>query len=68
MRQKNRRVALTGLLVIVLAAGFTLGMMTIAPQSTDPAEFMTIVGRVSGIVGALGLVMIVFGMIGRKAG
>jgi hypothetical protein len=38
-----------------------------APQSTDPAELMRIVGQASGAVVGVSVVMIVLGLIGKKA-
>ncbi|HZZ37214.1 MAG TPA: hypothetical protein VFE03_15945 [Caulobacteraceae bacterium] len=66
MRRKNWRVVMAGGLAVVLAAGFFLFMMTMAGKSTDPAAMMQTVGQVSGVVGAIGLVMIVVGLIGKK--
>lgn len=68
MRRKNRRFVFTGLLMILLAAGFFAGMTTMAPRSTDPAELMRIVGMVSGVVAGLGLALSIVGLIGRKTG
>ncbi len=67
MRQKNWRVIIVGAVLLVLAAAFFLFMMTIAPKSNDPVALMQIVGQVSGAVAGLSLVMIVFGLIGKKA-
>lgn len=36
------------------------------PWSNDPAALMRTVGEVSGAVGAISLIMIFFGLIGRK--
>ena len=66
MRQKNWRLVIVGGVLIVLAAGFFLFMMGIAPRSNDPAALMTTVGQVAGAVGGLSLVMIVIGLIGKK--
>ena len=66
MRQKNRRLVIVGGVLVVLAVGFFLFMMGIAPRSNDPAALMTTVGQVSGAVGGLSLVMIVIGLIGKK--
>jgi succinate dehydrogenase hydrophobic anchor subunit len=66
MRQKNWRVMIVGGVLLVLAAAFFLFMMTIAPKSNDPAALMQIVGQVSGAVAGLSVVMIVFGLIGKK--
>jgi hypothetical protein len=67
MRRRNWRLVIAGLVLAVLAAGFFLYMMGMAAKSTDPVEMMKTVGQVSGGVGALGLVLAVFGLIGRKA-
>ena len=66
MRRRNWRVVVVGLSVLVLAAGFFLGMTTIAPRSNDPVALMRTVGQVSGVGVVLGLLMIVVGAIGRK--
>ena len=62
----NKRVVATGTATIVLAIGFFLYMMTLMPRSNDPASMMQTVGGVSGAVGAIGLVMIVAGALGRR--
>jgi hypothetical protein len=67
MRRKNWRMVIVGLALVVLAAGFFLFMTGMAPKSTDPVAMMRTVGQVSGVVTALGLVMALFGFIGRKA-
>jgi hypothetical protein len=41
-------------------------MGTMTPKSNNAVALMQTVGQVSGLVGALGLVMLVFGLIGRK--
>ena len=66
MRQKNLRVVLTGVFLIVLAAGFFLYMLTLAPKSNDAAEMMRTVGMVSGAAGGLAVAMIIVGLIGRR--
>lgn len=66
MRQKNLRLVIVGAVLIVAAVGFFLDMGTMAPKSNDAVALMQTVGQVSGVVGALGLVMLVFGLIGRK--
>jgi hypothetical protein len=63
----NVRVMVTGALMVVLALGFFFGMGTaLAPKSNDPAAMMQTVGTVSGAVGGIGLVMIVFGALRKK--
>ena len=66
MRQRNWRVILTGVLLSVLAAGFFFFMLTVASQSTDPAEFMRTVGQVSGVLVSISVAMIIVGLIGKK--
>lgn len=60
MRRTNWRVVIVGFILIVAAAAFFFGMETTAPKSSNPVELMTTV------VGAIGLVMIAFGLIGRR--
>jgi hypothetical protein len=67
MRQKNWRVVIVGVVLIFMAMAFYLGMLSIAPKSNDPAALMQTVGTVSGAVGGIALVMIIFGLIGKKA-
>ena len=66
MRRRNLRVVVVGAVVIVLAAVFFLVMVAISPQSNDPAALMQTVGQVSGVLVGLGIVMMVFGLIGRR--
>lgn len=67
MRQKNWRLVIVGGVLVVLAMGFFLYMMGMAPQSNDPKTMMQTVGMVSGGVGGLAVVMMIFGLIGKKA-
>jgi hypothetical protein len=63
----NVRVILAGVFLIVFGLGFFFYMMeTLMPRSNDPAGMMQTVGEVSGFVGALGLVFIVFGVFKKK--
>jgi hypothetical protein len=65
----NVRVVVTGVLMIVLAIAFFFGMgAMLAPKSNDPAAMMQTVGTVSGAVGGIGLVMVVFGALRKKRG
>ena len=66
MRKKNWRLIAVGLVLLVLAVLFFLNMRDMTPWSNDPVALMRTVGEVSGAVGGLSLVMIVFGLIGRK--
>ncbi|MFI5012634.1 MAG: hypothetical protein ACHQAY_09820 [Hyphomicrobiales bacterium] len=67
MRRTNWRIVIVGLVVILVAVAFFFGMSTIAPKSNDPEALMRTVGQVSGVVGALGAVMMIFGLRGRKS-
>jgi len=67
MRQRNWRMVIGGSLLLVLALGFAFFMSSIASISTDPVEFMRLVGGASGTVGGLGSVLILVGLIGKKA-
>jgi hypothetical protein len=68
MRRRNWRVIITGLVLLGVAAGFFLfAQADMAPKSNDPAEMMRTVGQVAGAAGGISIVMIIFGLIGRKA-
>lgn len=67
MRKRNWRLIAVGSVLLVLAVLFFLSMRDMTPWSSDPAALMRTVGEVSGAVGGISLVMIVFGLIGRKA-
>ena len=67
MRNRNWRVVITGFVLIVLAAGFFLFMLTVAPSSTDPKALMQTVGTVSGTLVGISVVMIILGLIGKKS-
>lgn len=67
MRQKNWRLVIVAAVLAVLAAGFFLCMMGLAPRSNDPASLMRTVGTLSGAVGGLAVAMMIFGLIGKKA-
>lgn len=66
MRRRNMRLVIVGLILVVLAASFFIFMMGMAPKSNDPMSMMRTVGQVSGAVAGVSLVMIAFGLIGRK--
>jgi hypothetical protein len=67
MRQKNWRIVILGVVLIILAVIFYLFMLTTAPKSNDPVALMQTVGTVSGAVCGLAIVLIIFGFIGKKA-
>ena len=68
MRQLNRRVAITGAALVAAAIVFFLFFLGIAAKSNDPKALMETVGQVSGVAGAIGIVMIVLGIRGKPAG
>jgi hypothetical protein len=56
-----------GIVLVALAAAFFAYFMTaMAAKSNDPVAMMRTVGEVSGGVGAIGLVMVILGLIGKK--
>ena len=66
MRRKNMRIVAVGAVLIVLAVGFYLFMLSMAAKSTDPKALMETVGTVSGVVIGISVAMIVVGLIGKK--
>lgn len=67
MRKRNWRLIAVGTVLLVLAILFFLSMRDMTLWSNDPVALMRTVGEVSGAVGGISLVMIMFGLIGRKA-
>lgn len=67
LRRRNWRIVLVGAVLIVLAIGFYLFMLASASKSNDPAALMQTVGQVAGVVVGIAVVMVVLGLIGRKA-
>jgi len=66
VRQVNRRFVVTGTVLIAAAIGFFVYMLGMAPRSNDPKALMETVGQVSGVAGAIGVVLIVLGLRGKK--
>ena len=66
MRKPNKRVAFTGAGLVAAAIVFFLFFLSIAAKSNDPKALMETVGQVSGVAGAIGIVMIVLGMRGKN--
>lgn len=66
MKQTNWRFVIAGAVAVVLAGVFFIFMMGLAPQSADPKALMETAGSTSGVVAAIGLVLVVLGFMGRK--
>ena len=66
MRQKNWRLVIVGIVLIILAVTFFFVMWAMALRSNDPVVLMQTVGQVCGILIGLSTVLILFGLIGRK--
>jgi hypothetical protein len=66
MRRRNWRLVIVGIVLAVLAVGFFVFMMGLAPKSNDPVAMLHTVGQVSGVGIAIGLVMLVIGLVGKK--
>jgi hypothetical protein len=58
---------IVGAVLILMAIGFFFFMQTVASASTDPVDLMKTVGRVAGIAFGVSFVMIVVGLVGKKA-
>ena len=67
MRRRNWRIVIVGLVLVVMAVAFYLYMLSIASRSNDPAALMQTVGQVAGVVCGLSLVMMIIGLMGKKA-
>lgn len=66
MRKTNWRSILGGFVLLIFAVSFYFFMLSIAPQSTDPAVVMQTTGTVSGVSSGISLALIIFGFIGKK--
>jgi hypothetical protein len=67
MRRRNWRVVIAGVLLLVMAVVFYNTLSTVAPQSTDPIEMMGIAGSISGTAIGISVVMMLIGLIGKRA-
>ncbi|OAF12687.1 hypothetical protein AYJ54_46425 [Bradyrhizobium centrolobii] len=66
MRKRNWRLIAVGGVLLIIALLFFLAMRDMTPWSNDAVALMRTVGEVSGTVGGISIIMIVFGLIGRK--
>ena len=62
----NVRVVTTGAAVVILAVAFFLGMAILAPRSTNPVAMLWTTGDVSGVLTAVGIVMIIYGIVKKS--
>ena len=60
----NFRFILTGLLLGILAGGFFLFMLDLAPKSNDPKELLRVAGMAAGTAAGLGVALILMGLLG----
>jgi hypothetical protein len=68
MRQRNWRLVIVGAVLLnFIAPVFFIVMLTMSFKSNDPTAMMQVVGQVAGVVGGIGLVMMIFGLIGKKS-
>jgi len=66
MRRRNWRLVLAGFVLIIIGVVFYCLMLSMATKSNDPVALMKTVGQVSGFVIGLSVVLIIFGLIGKK--
>ena len=66
MRRRNWRIIIVGFVLIVIAIGFYVFMLSIASKSNDPVTLMQTVGTVAGAAVGISLVMMIIGLIGKK--
>ena len=66
MRRTNWRFVVVGLVLVIAACAFFLGGASFMGRSNDPATMMQTVGTVSGAVGAIGIVLALLGLWGKR--
>lgn len=67
MRERNAGLIRGGIFAAAVGAIFFLAASVwLAPESNDPVEVMRIAGQASGVAIGVGLVMLLFGIIGKK--
>jgi hypothetical protein len=67
MRRINWRMISGGVFLIVFAVGFFFIMSSNASASTDPQELLRLTGQISGVAIGVSVVLIIIGLIGKKA-
>lgn len=66
MRQRNWRLVIVGIFFIILAFAIFIIVPSLGVYSTDPVEFTRLIGRISEIIIAVSVALIIFGLIGTK--
>jgi hypothetical protein len=66
MKAANPRAVFAGAALLILAIGFFLLMMTMAPSSTDPVELMRTVGTVSGVCSGIAIWLMAIGWLKKR--
>jgi len=66
MKAANPRVVYAGTFLLILAIGFFLLMMTVAPRSNDPVELMRTVGTVSGVCSGVAIWLMAIGWLKKR--
>ena len=67
MRQRNWRLVIVGIFLIVIAFAIFLFVPSLGAYSTDPVEFTRIIGQVAEVVIGVSVALIIIGLIGKKA-
>jgi hypothetical protein len=67
MRQRNWRLVMVGIFLIVIAFAIFLFVPSLGAYSTDPVEFTRSIGQISQVIIGLGVAMVIFGVIGKKS-
>ena len=65
-RAINWRFVVVGAVLVTAAGGFFLGGASFMGRSNDPASMMQTVGEVSGAVAAIGVVLALLGLLGKR--
>jgi hypothetical protein len=67
MRKTNWRLVTVGVILLDFAVVFFLEVLDMTPRANGPGELMRRVGQVAGAVGGISIVIIIFGLVGKKS-
>jgi len=67
MRQKNWPLIIIAVILVVLAVGLFFGISILVSQGTALPSDMEKTGQISGALIGIALVLLVYGLIGKKA-